>query len=109
MRLQSNNFVKVCNIQDILPNQVMPFFLEDREIIICCDNNNYYAFDNNCPHQNSPILHQGFIEDSHIVCPNHMFQFNLATGNMQNSNLRLTMHKVIIENDFVYVKLCGDE
>jgi nitrite reductase (NADH) small subunit len=100
-----NNLIPVCKAEDIPENIGKSFFIGDIEIVVFNNNNLFYAFDNNCPHQNAPILHQGFLEDSHLVCPNHLFMFDLETGKMKNSGLKLKKHTTSVKEGNVYIKL----
>lgn len=103
-----NSFIQVCKVEEIPANQGKSFFIGDIEIVVFNNKNVFYAFDNNCPHQNSPILHQGFLEESHLVCPNHLFMFDLETGKMKTSGLKLKKHTVLVQDSCVYVKLNND-
>lgn len=48
--------------------------------------NDFYAFDNNCPHLDYP-LSEGIINPTgRVICPWHNYSFNLLTG--QESELR---------------------
>ncbi len=39
----------------------------------------FYAIEDNCPHQHMPIA-DGIVEDCRITCPFHGAQFDLKTG-----------------------------
>ena len=45
-----------------------------------------YALKNSCPHQGAPI-HQGYIRDSHVVCPYHGWSFRVQNGAFVNNDL----------------------
>lgn len=100
-----NDLIPVCKAEEIPENNGKSFFIGDMEIVVFNNNNLFYAFDNNCPHQNVPILHQGFLEDSHLVCPNHLFMFDLETGKMKTSSLKLKKHAASVKEGIVYIKL----
>jgi len=104
----NDGYIKVCKTEVIPENSCKIFFLDDKEIVVFKNNGNFFAFDNNCPHQNSPVLHQGFIEDDHLVCPNHLFMFNLETGKMKTTGLKLRKHSVLLEDGSIFVKLNSD-
>ena len=35
---------------------------------------------NICPHQQTRLIYDGFVEDEFVVCPAHGWKFNLGTG-----------------------------
>jgi len=97
---------------------------DELEIGVFKIGNEYYAWENNCPHQGGPIC-QGKIfkrveemvdaeqrslglrwvdEDIHIVCPWHGFEFNLRTGRHPGDHpTKLQGFKTRVEEGKVYV------
>ena len=84
----------------------------------------FYAYENNCPHQGGPVC-QGKIlgkveevlgadktskglkfsdTDVHIVCPWHGYEYNIRTGRHPgDKNVRLKPFKVAVRSGEVYV------
>lgn len=52
---------------------------EGLEIVVFNINNQFFAIENRCPHQNLPLA-DGSIENNNITCPFHGAVFSLSTG-----------------------------
>ncbi len=69
-----NDFVKVCNIDDIADNRAKVVALNGERIAIFKYSNKLSAISNVCKHQNGP-LGEGRIVDGCITCPWHGYQY----------------------------------
>ena len=64
----------------------------------------FFALDNTCPHRGGPLA-EGDIIANEIVCPWHLWGFDVATGTCGgNPDLFVSTHEVRIEGDRVLVK-----
>jgi 3-phenylpropionate/trans-cinnamate dioxygenase ferredoxin subunit len=79
--------------------------VDDVDVAVFKVENKVYALSNVCPHQHAPVIYNGFIEDGHVACPNHGWEFDLKTGDMKTPGKGLDIYKVKIENDEVFVKV----
>lgn len=70
----NNDFVKVCDIDDIADNRAKVFALNGERIAIFKYSNKLSAISNVCKHQNGP-LGEGRIVDGCITCPWHGYQY----------------------------------
>ena len=50
-----------------------------REILLINIKGSFFAVENECPHQGSP-LGGAVVKDGHISCPRHGYRFNLTDG-----------------------------
>jgi nitrite reductase (NADH) small subunit len=96
----------------------------DLEIGVYRRGTDLYAYKNLCVHQGGPVcqgitMHKvdelirmdktsaGFrfnMEEEHIVCPWHSFEYDITTGEcVANRTLKLKKFEVITEEDSVYV------
>lgn len=62
------------------------------------------ALDNECPHRGGPLA-EGMIEDGRLICPWHAWSFDPATGTTLNSQERVAVYPVTIEEEDVLVSL----
>ena len=69
-----NDFVKVCDIDDIADNRAKVVALNGERIAIFKYSNKLSAISNVCKHQNGP-LGEGRIVDGCITCPWHGYQY----------------------------------
>ena len=61
------------------PGTAQPFPISDIEILVCNVSGSFYAIEDVCTHDGSP-LDQGKLEDRCIVCPRHGATFDVTTG-----------------------------
>lgn len=73
----------------------------DKYICFTRNNDRFYAFENQCPHQGKPLIHGECTEDNTVICPFHQYRFNLETG--QGQGLYLPIYPVEVRDDGVYV------
>jgi len=63
----------------------------------------YYALENVCPHQGSPIV-EGWVENLTVTCPWHHWCFDLRTGGMTLGDFAMIPRfEVRLEQDGVYL------
>jgi nitrite reductase/ring-hydroxylating ferredoxin subunit len=72
-------FTSVAAAADLAAGTLKKFDLEGLEITVANVEGNFYAFEDRCPHMNSP-LHQGKLEGREVVCPMHKARFDVTTG-----------------------------
>lgn len=53
--------------------------VREQPLVFVRVNGTLHAMLDQCPHQGNPIS-GGWVEDGHVVCPFHRFQFDPATG-----------------------------
>jgi len=87
---------------------IKPF--EERELEISIEialfkvDDKVYALSNICPHQQTHLIHEGFIEDGKVACPVHGWMFELETGNLAPNRRGLQSYEVMIIDNNVCVK-----
>lgn len=65
----------------------------------------FFALDNTCPHRGGPLAEGDVIGDE-IVCPWHLWGFELATGRCAGSpDIGVTTHEVRIEEGRILIKV----
>lgn len=99
-------FVKICKTSEVTTKRPRLFNLDDEtDIVLFFLNEKFYAVDNVCPHNHSPLMHEGYIKDDYIFCPVHGFGFNIETGYQKSKDgCRLRTFEVKIEEGFIFVK-----
>ena len=77
----------------------------ERRIALFRDRGELFALDETCPHRGGP-LHEGPVEDGVVVCPWHLWRFDLVTGcSPVNPLSRVRTYEVEVEGDDVWVVL----
>lgn len=99
-------FFKACSVKDLEDNKGYRYVVDDvTDIAIFRANGKIYAVDNVCPHNHTPKIHLGFIEDEHVLCPVHFFKFSLKDGKQPDGmGCTLKTYEVKIENEDVFVE-----
>jgi len=100
------SFIKICKISDLEEFKGKKFQLDsETEIAVFKIKGKIYAVDNVCPHNHTPKMFNGFIKNNFVICPVHLYEFNLTSGKPKNylgGNLRIFETK--IEDEYLYVK-----
>lgn len=78
----------------------------DKMICIGKHNNNYFAFQRNCPHAGAD-LSKGYIDPvGNVVCPLHHYKFSVENGrNVSGEGYFLKRYPLEIREDGVWVEL----
>ncbi|SRR5882672_7487440 len=86
-------------------DKVKEIFANGRFMCVANVNGEIYVMDNVCPHWGGP-LGQGAIQNGKLVCPWHGWTFDPKTGETpRKANTRVSVHKVLIEGEDVFVEL----
>jgi len=86
-------FTRVAAAEDIPEGTMKKFDVGNLEITVANVGGNFYAFEDRCPHMNSP-LHQGKLEGKEVVCPLHKARFDVTTG-MKTVDPRIPIPKAL--------------
>jgi nitrite reductase/ring-hydroxylating ferredoxin subunit len=98
-------FVDVGSVGDLPVGRARTVTVGDRKIALYHTASGYFASDNQCPHRGGP-LGEGDIIGEEIICPWHLWGFEVATGECTgNTQVGIVTHKVTIEGDRILVKL----
>lgn len=79
---------------------------QGQHIVLLNENDNLYAFENQCPHAGLPLA-EGSVAGQIIVCPYHGYTFNLKTGKNVDyeDDIPLKTFPIRIENDEIQVEI----
>ena len=105
MSLAEISFRKICSVLDIEENAGKRFIINETEIAVFKSNGNIFALSNICPHQQTALIYDGFIEEGCVVCPAHSWKFDLRTGNKKSGSRGLDSYEVKIVDEIIYVKV----
>lgn len=105
----SADYKELCKVTDLHEKEGKRFFVDDAEIALFKVDGEVYALSNRCPHQQSAMIFEGYIEEGCVVCPIHGWMFNLKTGKMPTGNSGLQSYPVQVSNGSVYVNVVKKE
>jgi nitrite reductase/ring-hydroxylating ferredoxin subunit len=103
--LEEEGFKFVCNFNELKESIGRKFIINDIEIAVFKINSEVFALSNICPHQQTRLIYDGFVEDEFVVCPAHGWKFNLRTGKKDSGSNGLDSYPVEIFKDKVFVKI----
>jgi len=104
-KLEDEGFTFVCSTDELKESIGRKFLVNDVEIAVFKINSEIFAVSNVCPHQQTHLIFDGFIEDEFVVCPAHGWKFNLRTGKKDSGSNGLQVYAVKVVDDQVYVQV----
>ena len=67
----------------------------------------YFAIEDVCSHYGSP-LSTGWLEGDHIVCPRHLAEFCVRTGEVRNAPAHEPVHSFPVRVRCGIIEVCDD-
>jgi NAD(P)H-dependent nitrite reductase small subunit len=105
MKPEEEEFTFLCQMNDLPENIGKKFIINDVEIAVFKINSKVFALSNICPHQQTHLIYDGFIEDEFVVCPAHGWKFNLRTGKKDSGSNGLQIYPVEVVDSKVYIQV----
>ncbi|NWG28744.1 MAG: Rieske (2Fe-2S) protein [Ignavibacteriaceae bacterium] len=106
---EDEGFTFICLLGDLQERVGKKFIVSDIEIAVFKLNSEIFAVSNICPHQQTHLIFDGFIEDEFVVCPAHGWKFNLRTGRKDSGSNGLRTFPIELIDDKVFVKVTQKE
>ena len=77
---------------------------ETNEVAIFRVDGKLYCVVNICPHQHSPEIYNGIVEDKTIICPMHGWTFSLEDGRNLTGGKGLEVFEIFEEKNYIYIE-----
>ena len=71
---------KIIDLNESKKKNRMIFYINGIYLLVLKINNKFFAFEDNCPHQNMPINKGKILNNEIIICPFHNAFFCIKTG-----------------------------
>jgi nitrite reductase/ring-hydroxylating ferredoxin subunit len=98
-------FVEVARASDVPIGRIKSIHVGERRIALYHTPKGFFASDGTCPHRGGPLAEGDIIGDE-IVCPWHLWGFNIQTGLCEgNREISIVTHEVKVEDDRILVRL----
>jgi nitrite reductase (NADH) small subunit len=98
------DFIDVGSTNELPVARAKLVTIGEKKLVLCHTTSGFFALDNTCPHRGGPLA-EGDVIANEIVCPWHLWGFDVATGTCGgNADLSVTTHEVRIEGDRILVK-----
>jgi NAD(P)H-dependent nitrite reductase small subunit len=105
MSLAELGFTKICDINDLEEDIGKRFIVDETELALFKSNGEIFALSNICPHKQTALIYDGFVEEGCVVCPAHGWEFDLRTGNKKSGSKGLDSYEVKVIDENIYVKV----
>jgi nitrite reductase/ring-hydroxylating ferredoxin subunit len=97
-------FAKIGQTGEFREGRPKNISVEGRDVVVVRVAGTVHAFENNCPHQHSSLLHQGLVEECSITCPMHGWTFDIGSGRSTSGSGSLKKRAVSVVDDWVWVQ-----
>ena len=100
------NKYPVTPVTTLKPGQMQCFEIADKRIIIAYIDDQYFAFDEMCSHEEAELW-RGALRKDHIECPLHGSRFCLRTGKPleEPATDAINTYPVEVSDDMIHVTL----
>jgi len=96
-------FYKVSGLLSGSDDQLIPFSLKGRNLLLIYTNGRYSISKRYCPHAGADLAN-GWCKEGKLVCPHHRYQYDLETGRgAPGQNDYLEVYPLEIRPDGIYV------
>lgn len=100
----NDDFIEIARVADVPLGRIKAFAVGDRKVALSHTAKGFFATDNVCPHRGGPLAEGDLIGDE-IVCPWHLWGFDLETGKCAgNPEISVSTHELRIEGDRILVR-----
>ena len=96
----------IASKDSLKPGQMSCFDVNQQRIILARVENEYFAFDEMCSHEEAELW-RGALRKDHIECPLHGSRFCLRTGEPMEEPATdpISTYPVIIKEETIYIEL----
>lgn len=99
------DFLDIAGAGDVPIGRMKAVLVDGRKVALYHTATGFFATDNTCPHRGGPLA-EGDLMGSEIVCPWHLWGFDVTTGLCTgNPQLRVATFEVRVEGDRVLVRI----
>ena len=99
-------FVPAMKAADLAEGAMSAVDLKDKHILLSRIGGEFFALSGTCTHEETD-LGRGFVLEDRVICPLHLSQFDLRTGQVMNppAEVPLQRFNVKIEGDTIFVEV----
>jgi nitrite reductase/ring-hydroxylating ferredoxin subunit len=98
-------FTTVAKVGEIPEGQGMAYAVAGRMVAVFCENGNYSAIDDFCPHMGASLA-GGYVEKGLVSCPWHAWRFCTQDGRwMDNPRIKIDAFETRVVGDEIQVRV----
>jgi NAD(P)H-dependent nitrite reductase small subunit len=99
------DFIEVARASELPVGRAKAVTVDGRTVALYHTARGFFATDNTCPHRGGPLA-EGDVIGEEIVCPWHLWSFDVATGICPgNDDYRIATHDVRADGERILVRL----
>jgi 3-phenylpropionate/trans-cinnamate dioxygenase ferredoxin subunit len=102
-------YVKAAELNELSEGRGKRVVIEGTELALFRIQNQIYAVQNLCPHQQYSALHQGVVNGVELTCPMHGWVFDISTGQAKVGGGRLKRYSVKVNGNDVLLEVPDSE
>lgn len=99
-----DGYFKTCSVDDLREKTGRKYLVNEVEVAVFKVDGEIFAVSNICPHQHASLMYDGFVENGHVICPAHGWEFSLQTGRLKTGSRGLDSYPVKVIDGQVYIK-----
>jgi 3-phenylpropionate/trans-cinnamate dioxygenase ferredoxin subunit len=102
---ERSGWTKVATVDDVAPGEVVGVKVDGEPVVLANVDGDLLAASDVCTHE-YVLLHDGWLDDELIECPEHGSQFDLRTGKARGlpATQPLPLYEVRVEGDDVFLR-----
>jgi 3-phenylpropionate/trans-cinnamate dioxygenase ferredoxin subunit len=99
------DWVRVASVDEVKPGDVIAVEVDEEPVVLANTGEEFLATSDICSHE-YVLLHDGWLEDATIECPQHGSKFDMRTGEVLNAPATqpIPVYEVKMEGQDVYVR-----
>jgi NAD(P)H-dependent nitrite reductase small subunit len=99
------DFIEVARASELPVGRAKAVTVDGRTVALYHTARGFFATDNTCPHRGGPLA-EGDVMGDEIVCPWHLWSFDVATGICPgNDDYRIATHEVRADGERILVRV----
>jgi len=104
--MQIASFTRVANVAELVGSGPFALSADGVDLAVVRTQDGWRAFEGRCPHLGA-LLGEGEIEDGHLVCRNHRWRFDIASGQRTGGPECLGSCPIVERNGAILVDVSG--
>ncbi|MGD0591276.1 MAG: Rieske 2Fe-2S domain-containing protein [Bacteroidota bacterium] len=107
--MKIEGFERIAALDEVTPARPKRVMVGEREIVLFRVEDEIFAVENLCPHQQFSVFHQGVLDGYIITCPMHAWSFDIRSGRAVTGSGRIKTFELCVVGNEVLIKNSVDE
>ena len=107
--MKIEGFERIATIDEVTRTRPKRVMVGEREVVLFRVEDEIFAVENLCPHQQFSVFHQGVLDGYIITCPMHTWSFEIRSGKAVTGSGRIKTFELRVVGNEVLIKNSVDE